>query len=65
VVKEADEEKAEKSPVGTQADVVDNKQDHKFPGSNQGSSENGDAETQEDLSSCLNQEPGNDDTEEP
>jgi hypothetical protein len=45
--------------------IVDNEQDHKLPGSPQGSSGHGDAGTQEDSSSCMNQEPGNDNTEEP
>jgi hypothetical protein len=44
---------------------VDNEQDHKLPGSPQGSGGHGDAGTQQYLSSCMNQEPGNDDTEEP
>jgi hypothetical protein len=63
-VKEADQEKAEQSPLGTHADVVDNEQDDKLPESHQVSSGHGDAGTQEDFSSCLNQESGNDDTNE-
>jgi hypothetical protein len=44
---------------------VDNEQDQKLPGSPQGSSGHGDAGTQEDSSSCMNQEPSNDDNKEP
>jgi hypothetical protein len=76
--KEAEEERVETSPLGAQVDnylgtdqelshhsVVDNEQYHKLPGSPQGSSGHGDAGTQEYLSLYMNQEPGNDDTEEP
>jgi hypothetical protein len=77
--KEAEEEKSEQSPLVTQVDkylgtnqershqsVVDIEQDHNMlPGSPQGSSGHGDAGNQEDVFSCINQEPGNDDTKEP
>jgi hypothetical protein len=49
---------ANQSPLGTQADVADNEQDHKSLGDNVGSSDHGDAVSEAILSPCLDQEKG-------
>jgi hypothetical protein len=60
-----EDEVANQSPLGTQADVADNKQDHKSLGDNVGSSDNGDVVSEAILSPCLDQEEGVGDAGEP
>jgi hypothetical protein len=60
-----EDEVANQSPLGTQADVTDNEQDHKSLGSNVGSSDHGDLGSQASLSPCLDQEEGVEDLWEP
>jgi hypothetical protein len=62
---EGEQEKRDQSPLGTQSDVKDNEQDRKTSGSDPGSNDHGEGVSQANLSPCLNQEGGIDNTEEP
>jgi hypothetical protein len=56
---------ANQSPLGTQADVADNEQDHKSLGTTAGSSDHGDVGSEAIISPCLDQEEGAEDVGEP
>jgi hypothetical protein len=60
-----EDEVANQSPLGTQADVAENEQDHKSLGDNVGSSDHGDAVSEAILSPCLDKEKGVGDIGEP